>query len=169
MDDLPIVGTSRHDILQIVKELQTSFPTKHLGELEYFLTLEVIASMVYHITKFLVVCFNFAVLSELHPPWPIILHKFSITFYGASRSPSLGSLETWHDMTLSYKALPPSIKVEWWLHYMVGQMQTRVVTKIPHYLHPDISLHSVVVPSLGRHRNNLWWHCPPQRLSYCYT
>ena len=41
VDDLPIVGTSRHDILQFVKELQTSFPTKHLGELEYFLGLEV--------------------------------------------------------------------------------------------------------------------------------
>ena len=41
MDDLPIVGTSRHDILQFVKELQDSFPTKHLGELEYSLGLEV--------------------------------------------------------------------------------------------------------------------------------
>ena len=29
------------DILQFVKELQASFPTKHLGELEYFLGLEV--------------------------------------------------------------------------------------------------------------------------------
>mgnify|MGYP000199766974 CR=1 FL=1 len=29
------------DILQFVKELQASFPTKHLGELEYSLGLEV--------------------------------------------------------------------------------------------------------------------------------
>ena len=41
VDELPVAGTSRHDILQFVKELQTSFPTKHLGELEYFLGLEV--------------------------------------------------------------------------------------------------------------------------------
>ena len=41
MDDLPIVGTSKADILQFVNDLQQTFPTKHLGELEYFLGLEV--------------------------------------------------------------------------------------------------------------------------------
>ena len=39
MDDLPIVGTSKADILQFVNDIQQDFPTKHLGELEYFLGL----------------------------------------------------------------------------------------------------------------------------------
>ena len=41
MDDLPIAGTPKADILQFVNDLQQTFPTKHLGELEYFLGLEV--------------------------------------------------------------------------------------------------------------------------------
>ena len=41
VDDLPIADTSKADILQFVNDLQQIFPTKHLGELEYFLGLEV--------------------------------------------------------------------------------------------------------------------------------
>ena len=40
VDDLPIADTSKADILQFVNDLQQTFPTKHLGELEYFLALE---------------------------------------------------------------------------------------------------------------------------------
>ena len=41
VDDLPIADTSKADILQFDNDLQQTFPTKHLGELEYFLGLEV--------------------------------------------------------------------------------------------------------------------------------
>ena len=41
VDDLPIAGTFKSDILQFVNDLQQAFPTKHLGELEYFLGLDV--------------------------------------------------------------------------------------------------------------------------------
>ena len=41
VDYLPNDGTSKANILQFVNNLQQVFPTKHLGELEYFLELEV--------------------------------------------------------------------------------------------------------------------------------
>ena len=41
VDDLPIVGTSKGNILQFVNDLQQAFPTRQLGELQYFLGLEV--------------------------------------------------------------------------------------------------------------------------------
>ena len=41
VDDLAIAGTFKANLLQFVNDLQQAFPTKHLGELEYFLGLEV--------------------------------------------------------------------------------------------------------------------------------